>query len=341
MAVSPVLITARRYQALLARYERASTARLVNSYIRSWSRLEAMLEALLLDIGDRTPTLGQLERMRRYRSLIGQITAELARLQGLTGDEIGAAGELIAIGEQSARELIGLTVAGRTQVATLFHTLHRSAIETMLGFLDPTGPLYDRLRLLTGFNADLVSDAIIRGITLGWNPRKIAAAVRNAFGHGLTDALRFVRTAQLWAYREANRASYIANRDVLEGWIWHANFDDRVCMSCVAQHGTIHPIEEPLNDHHNGRCVAIPLVTGFPNPVAETGAEWFGRQSEATQKKLMGRQFYEAWKAGMFDLSEMSTTRFDEVYGDMRVEARLWELLGTEPPRTKRVPLSQ
>jgi len=124
----------------------------------------------------------------------------------------------------------------------------------------------------------------------------------------------------------------VANKSVLQGWVWNAAFDDRVCMSCIVMHGTIHPVEEPLNDHHNGRCVAIPLVIGFPNPVTETGEQWFARQSEATQRSLMGREYYDAWRGGAFDLSEMSTTHRDEVYGDMRVQARLWQLLGAEPP---------
>jgi hypothetical protein len=192
--------------------------------------------------------------------------------------------------------------------------------------------LYDRLRQLAGVNAQHVADAIIQGITLGWNPRKTAAAVRGAFGRGLADALRFVRTAQLWTYRESNRASMVANQDVLEGWVWNTSFDKRTCMSCVVMHGTIHPVEETLNDHHNGRCVAIPLVKGFPPVIEETGIAWFEKQSEATQRAMMGREYYEAWKGGAYQLSEMTTVHRDDVYGDMRTEARLWQLLGAEPP---------
>lgn len=332
MAVSPVLVTARNYQAQLAAAERASTQRLINSYVSSWERLEAMLNALLLQIGPNTPTRGQLVRMERYRALMAQITAELASLQGLTGAEIGEAGRLITIGERAARELMSLQIAGSTQVAARFNVLPVDAIRTVLGFLDPTGPLFDRLRMLTGVNAQIVADALIQGITLGYNPRKIAALVRGAFGRGLADALRFVRTAQLWSYREANRASMVANQSVLDGWVWHASFDKRTCMSCIAMHGSIHPVDESLNDHHNGRCVAIPLVKGFTNPVTETGEQWFRRQSEATQRALMGRQFYEAWTSGAFDLAQMTTQHYDEVYGNMRVQTPLWQLLGAEPP---------
>lgn len=326
MAVSPVLVAARNHQAQLARLEAQATQRLIDAYTRSWQRLEAMLNALLLQIGTDTPTRGQLVRLERYRALMQQITTELSGIQALTGNEIAGMGEMITLGEAHARELIAVT-AGNSRIAGMFNILPREAIQTLLGFLDPTGPLFDRLRLLTTVNAQYVAEAMIEGITLGFNPRKIARMVQDAFGRGLADALRFVRTAQLWAYREANRASMVANQDVLEGWVWSAHFDDRVCMSCVVMHGTIHPIEETLNDHHNGRCVPIPLVKGFPNPVEQTGLDWFSQQSEATQRQLMGPGKYNAWRAGQIRLDHLTTERVDDVYGAMRSEPSLKQLL--------------
>ena len=327
MAASPVLVASRSYQAQLARLERAATQRLINNYLRSWTRLEAMLNALLLEIGTEIPTRGQLTRMERYRALIEQIAAELAGLQALTGNEIAGVADLITLGEAHARELISLGMSGTTQVSGMFNVLPRAAIETILGFLDPAGPLYGRLRNLAGINAQYVADAIIEGITLGFNPRKVARMVQDAFGRGLADALRFVRTAQLWTYREANRASMVANQSVLQGWVWNASFDDRVCMSCVVMHGTVHPVEETLNDHHNGRCVAIPLVRGFDNPVQQTGLDWFSQQSEATQRALMGPGKYNAWQEGKIRLEQLTEERDDDVYGLMRGEPSLKQLL--------------
>jgi SPP1 gp7 family putative phage head morphogenesis protein len=247
----------------------------------------------------------------------------------LTGNEIAAAGDLIALGEAHARELIALGMGRGAQIAGMFNVLPREAIQTLLGFLDPNGPLFDRLRQLATVNAQYVANAMIEGITLGYNPRKIARMVRDAFGRGLADALRFVRTAQIWAYREANRASMVANQNVLEGWVWSAHFDDRVCMSCVVMHGTIHPVDEALNDHHNGRCAAIPLVRGFDNPIDQTGLEWFEQQSEATQRALMGSGKYDAWKSGKIELGQLTVERVDDVYGAMRGEPSLKQLLGT------------
>jgi len=321
MPDSPLLDTVRRYRARLDALEVQSTARLVANYQSSWRRLDGMLSALLLEIGDAAPTRAQLLRMERYRTLMAQITNELLGLQALTGTEIDLAAEAaIDAAVRAVAEMIGMQAG--------FNALPRSAIISLLGFLDPGGALYARLRLLAGTAAEAVSQAMIEGITLGFNPRKIARMVQEAFARGLSDALRFVRTAQLWAYREAHRAQYIANQDIVEGWQWVCALDDRACMACVAMHGTVHAVGELLNDHHNGRCAMAPIVRGFDRPVTQTGVEWFEAQSEAVQRRMMGGQHYRAWRAGRFQIADYPDTHENDVYGEMRVVKPLWKLLG-------------
>lgn len=333
MPDSPVLETVAQYQAQLDALEARATGRLAQVYARSWRRLELMLDGLLLEIGDQPPTRGQLMRLTRYQTLMEQIAAELAGLQTMTANEIESMGDIAArLGELHARQLISTTMTGGPGIAGVFNVLPVDAIKSLLGFLDPAGLLYARLALLAPTTAQWVADAIAEGVTLGFNPRKIARQVQRAFGRGLNDALRFVRTAQLWAYREANRASMISNQDILDGWVWHCALDRRTCMSCIAMHGTVHPVSETLNDHHNGRCAPVPLVKGYSNPVDETGAAWFESQPEAVQRRMMGREVYDAWRGGAFDLAEMTTEHVDAVYGPMRVRTPLWQLLGAEPP---------
>jgi hypothetical protein len=125
----------------------------------------------------------------------------------------------------------------------------------------------------------------------------------------------------------------VANANVVEGWIWVAALGDPgTCMSCVAMHGTVHPVYEPLNDHYNGRCRQAPKAVGFDNPVDEVGTEWFEQQSEAFQRQALGPGKYEAWRDGAFELNALTTEQTDAVYGPMRVETPLWKLLGAEPP---------
>jgi len=322
------------YRAQLAAQEAQALNRLIGNYGRSYQRLEALLNSLLLQIGDNPPTKAQLVKLTRYKALMEQVAQELAGLANLTGNEMQIAGEFgLSLGSSSITDFMTIATLGESNpaIAAGFNQLPKAAIEILLGFLDPAGPLYARLRLMVPYVTQAVADAIVEGVTLGYNPRKIAALLRRAFGRGLADALRFVRTVQLWAYREANRATMIANSQLLDGWVWVAGLDsDRTCMACIALHGTIHPVTETLNDHHNGRCVPAPLVKGYGNPVDETGEEWFARQSEATQRKMMGPGKYEAWKEGKFNLADMVGQHDDDVYGLMRIEKALQDLVGAD-----------
>jgi len=301
---------------------------LIDAYRRAYSRLADKVDLLLLEIGDKAPTAGQIFRMARYKDLLEQIGEELTGFTSLTRNEIERAAELgITLGERHARELISVTATGDVSIAAGFNRLPVDAIKNVLGFLDPQGPLYARLRLLAPHTASLVSDAIVSGVALGHNPRKIAGIVRDAFGGGLTDALRFTRTVQLYSYREANRATMFANQDVVEGWIWHAELGPRTCASCFANHGKVFPLSARLNDHHNGRCAAIPLVRGYENPVTETGEQWFGKQPEAFQKSVLGDSKYKAWKGGKFEFGRLTRETTDAVYGLMRSETPLKDLI--------------
>jgi hypothetical protein len=140
------------------------------------------------------------------------------------------------------------------------------------------------------------------------------------------------RTVQLWSYREATRANYLNNSDVVEGWIWWAYLPGEPCMACIAQHGTFHTLDETLDDHYNGRCTMIPVVPGMPAIVEETGEEWFGNLPEGKQQELMGKEKHEAWKGGAFGFGELAGKHTDDVYGQMTTETPLWQLLGAEPP---------
>jgi len=138
-----------------------------------------------------------------------------------------------------------------------------------------------------------------------------------------------VRTAQLYSYREASRATYLANSGVVEGWYWSAFHSPSTCMSCIVMDGSFHPNTETLNDHYNGRCAMIPKVKGFPPAIDKgSGQSWFKGQTPEIQKQMMGAKKWDAWKAGKFDLEDISKMVDDPVYGSMRVETSLKDLIG-------------
>ena len=327
-----------KFNAQLKRRDVAALKRIIRAYQGSYASLRDKIDLLLIETAGETLTRGQLVRMARYKDLMSQIEEELQALQVLTRNEIrGVATAGIAQGSRDAAQLLSYAAVGTPQIAAGFNRLPVATIIQLLGFLDPEGPLYARLGFYVKKNAAAVSDAIVNGVTLGQNPRVIARDITRTYGMALTDSMRMTRTVQLYSYREASRANYVANADILDGWYWFAALDDRTCASCVALHGSgTYPLDEPLNDHHGGICTMIPAVTGFDSPIEQTGEEWFGQQDETRQSSLLGKEKYEAYQGGAFQFGDLSTSRWNDIYGDMRTETPLWELLGAEPPTRTR-----
>lgn len=320
---------AERYRAAVDAQEAAAMRRLVDAYGGLYRRLQGDIDALLLATDGKTLTPAQIQRLAQYTRLMEDTAAELTRYSTWLETELYTAAQssLRAGLEHSAGFLRGAGV--------VFRALSPDVVETLLGFLAADSPLWERLKLLAGERSKDMAAMILDGIMRGRGPRSTAAAIRKALGIGLSDSLRMMRTIQLYTYREASRATYVQNRDVVTGWVWWARLvkggvpDGLVCASCIAMHGTLHAVEETLNDHHNGRCIALPLTAGrrVTDLVSESGADWFTRQDEAYQRMVLGQGKFEAWKAGKFDFSALSVERDDPVYGSMRYEATLKSLV--------------
>ena len=266
----PDLLTiVEQFRAAMERQDEAAIRRLVEVYGRSYKRLDNLVQSLAERIGNAAPTQGQVVRMMQYKALQEQMIEELTGIQAITRDMIAEQGMANVIaGERDAGRMVGAAITGEPIILPGFNRLNPEAITALLGFLSPEGELYKRIGELSGNAADYVTEKMLEGITLGYNPKKIALTFQDSYGRGLTDALRMVRTAQLYSYREANRASYTANSDVVKGWQYGATLDSLTCMSCVAQHGTFHKLDERLNGHYNCRCLTPGTLVSSPSIVA-------------------------------------------------------------------------
>jgi len=326
-----VIELAEKYKIALAKQDLAAERRLITAYKGLWATIKEKVDALILEISiSEEMTVAQVRKLKRYGALLDDIRTELDRYGAYTQVEMStAAREAIRLGEGNARILTAASL-GNVTLATQLNRINPEAIERLLGFLSPDGELYARLGKLSSATADMVANAIVEGVGLGRGPEAIARAITKAFGMGLTDSLRMMRTVQLWSYREANRASYLANDDVVKGWIWYADTRN-ACPACMAMHGTEHPNTESLNDHHNGGCASIPLVIGAKNDIP-SGESIFRDLPEEIQKQRLGADKWQAWKDGAFSFSELATEHTDGVYGNMKTTAPLWQLLGAEPP---------
>ncbi len=333
MSQSELIMLAEQFAAVAAKRDAAALARITRAYGSMYKRLIAQVEDLANVAAADELSRGQLARLSRYNALIGQIESELSDIASFTKTELsGNAEAAVTKALSDSRALVNVAVR-QAGVTAAFNTLPRGAVMQLLGFLQPNSPLLKRLKELAPYHSQAIADLFLDGIGLGWNPRKIAAAIRKQFGMALVDALRMTRTAGLYAYRETNRASYIANADVVEGWYWLAAINNpNVCPSCLRMHGTFHPNTERLNDHHNGRCTMLPAVKGFGNPIQQTGVEIFNSMSDAEQRALLGRDYHAALKDGLYSFEDISREVDNDVYGPMRSVTPLWQLLGAEPP---------
>lgn len=257
--------------------------------------------------------------MSRNRAALDVIAPELQA----NGAEAGAA---------IARELAlpGLSDAQLNSIGVEWNRVDPEVINRLIDFSG--SPEWENM--LNGYQAGVsqaVQDTFIRGLVAGRNPLTIARDLRDLIDTmPAAQANTLARTLQLQVSRTATAANYAANADILqpEG-IRIETLDDRICISCVALHGTPHPIDIPPDEHWRGRAVVVPVVRGRSLEV-QSGIDWFENLSNAGQESLMGSAAYRAYKAGDVSLPDFVVRHTDPVFGSMISEGSLKGILGSD-----------
>ena len=317
---------AKRQRAEMLAEDEKNLEAIARAYALMYDRLAGDVEALTLamESADEPMTRREVEALPQYKRLVRRGKEELDKFTAYLETALGAAAAgAIALGLAHSSGLISSLTDQK------FTGLDRGVMPQLLKYLDPDGPLYKRLQELTGATVDRVTQTILDGVSSGYNPRKIAGMIRDSFGGGLTDSLRNVRTVQLYSYRDSARANYMASDGLVSGWVWFAELDADVCLSCVAMHGSVHSLDETLDDHYNGRCAALPYIEGLTGEI-ETGQSWFESLSDEEQVTMMGNEKHGAYKDGKFEFSQLSKQYETPVYGLMRSETPLIDLIGGE-----------
>ena len=361
MPTPDAVAAAMQFREALAGQEAASFARMARLYARIIVAVADEIQALATDIASATQDAEKVTVARdgktitvdkkkvelaRLVRLLNQIEEQAGRFGATTAQAEVALAQATAIDQaaQDALRLMELSLPdlppelART-ITTSFTVLPSEAIEAAAGILAEGGPLSDKIEKTFGRAVrDQVEKHILEGITVGRNPRQIARTLaknlEESAGLGLKWAMSTVRTAQIKSYQVATHMTYAANSEIVPGWIWWSALDSRTCMSCINQHGGEHPHTEVLNDHHQGRCAAIPkaltyadLGLDIPGPPGaaevETGQEWFKKQPRARQREMMGPQKWEAWDNDEFAFADLSQKYDDDVYGDLLRETSL------------------
>ena len=332
----------RQYQRELLLHERSAASEMVRYYGNIWQSLNAQIQELAKAYyADPERSSQWLYRYNRLSTLRGQAEAQIREFAAFAGTNIRAQ-QLYAVqtAQGHAEQLIRLGLGdGLNGVTTQLNRLPVEAINDLVGFLRDGSPLRDLLGELEVNAGQSIADGLVTGLALGWNPRRIASAIREALGNNLTRALRLARTETMRAYRESTLRNYQANAHVVQGWIWMSARNERTCAMCWAMHGTKHGLDERLDDHPNGRCVMLPWTRNGIE--IETGINLFAKMDPERQRSILGPAKFAAWRDGRFTLKEIIGRRRSERWGSMRFEKSLKDLIGDEAEGYTRLALSQ
>lgn len=329
---------------------------LVAAWAAAWDDLTGQWELAIADLVAMTvdgawPPAWRIARAERVLQALAATQAALDDLAAQTGTTIttslpGLTGQAA---EWEAR-LIATQMphqAGSVAALTVrFDRLDRAALDWVVA--RTTEQVNARLWPLTADATTAMNTALIRGVAVGENPRRMASLmtkmVEGAFNGGLTRALNLARTEMLDAHRNATYGQRLANAGILQGWEWCAELGPRTCASCLAKHGTRYPAEVPgPEDHQQGRCVAVPVTLSWrdmgydldepASPMPDARA-WFDSQPEAVQLKIMGPARLDLLQSGRIGWEDLSTLRTTPEWRDSWGVTSVQELLaiaGGEP----------
>lgn len=333
MSPTTVLDYADEYRRALMALEKSRVQRYISAYTPIYKDLSMQISALTAELAMMDdPKVWKVNKLQRLTDLKKQVAAELNDFGTFVDRDIRAdVKKFVKMGLDHSEALVyaGMPKELASVIASQWNRLPVEAVQTAMGFFESGSPLHAKLNETLGPHiANLIGDKVTKGIATGMNPQTIGRLLNTTLGVGLNSAMNTARTSMLYAYREASRANYLANSDIVDQWIWGAHLhDERTCMACIMMHGTKHPLTQPLNDHFMGRCTMIPFTKsweelGIPGiadtrPQVESGEDWFNKLPEAEQRRRMGGKAYEAWKEGKITLKDLVTTHDNDVYGSM------------------------
>lgn len=87
------------------------------------------------------------------------------------------------------------------------------------------------------------------------------------------------------------------------------------CPACLFADGRIYRLDEGFDEHPQGRCTLIPVLSGVPPAQFENGQQWFRSQPTATQRQMLGKGRFEAWQDGRASLDDLVSRDWNDTWG--------------------------
>lgn len=308
------------YRALVLTQDAETMEELARRWLQVERSLEAQFRALTLEIAElrqnqEPVSLSKLFQMERYRDLLAQALAQTKNYAKWAEAEVSKRQrEMAWLGIESTRAMIRESYLEAGKAVARFNLLPDEAVEAMIGFAGNGSPLYDLFMESYPDSIDALNQALITATARGENPRRTAEMMVEGMRGNLQRALTVARTEQLRAFRTA-ATQQMKESGVVKGWIWRSAKQERTCLACLAMDGTVHELDEELDDHPNGRCFKQPIIKGLTPVETESSADWFARQDEETQRRMMGDERFEAWKAGKFEFGDLAQRNENAEWG--------------------------
>jgi hypothetical protein len=262
------------------------------------------------------------------RALIADMEPALKRAGNIIDGSAGQITTESSVLAQNATRQMALPGLDDRQLALLGIQWNKPdpvAVAQLVDYADKPG--WDtEIKKYPGLTIDVLLNQAVRGMVEGWGPMRVARNITaQAQTLPLAQARMLTRTLYLESYRSASAANQLANADILTEQIRIGTLDQRICMCCLALHGSTLKVGEKVMDHHAGRCTSIAVVTGRPRTV-QTGEQWFNALPEAQQMSIAGPGAFEALKSGKAQIRDFVQTYTDPVFGEMVREASLKSL---------------
>lgn len=294
---------------------RRNEAEVVQSMVEAWRGVEATLIQEFERFAERLGTAesltpGQLLRLGRFQSLLGQVQGELIRYEQVISP-LSEVGQRMAAeqGQAMAAEILrGLGVS--------FNRLPMGAVENLVGLARAGQPLAALLEPMYGQAAAGIMRELTTGLALGHGPRAIARRMaRDGLSDGLNHLLLVTRDQYNRSHRLAAMQTYRSS-GVVTGYVRRcARQAGRTCVACIILDGEFFTLDEMFESHPQCRCTMIPAVRGVNYSTLGSGREWFESLGREEQMATMGGARYEAFQAGDISWEDMVRHTSHPVWG--------------------------
>ena len=334
MPQSAVVTLMQRFKADLARNERATQQEMVRRWLAVERRLSGQMSALALEMTARHAagipvTTTMLMNDVRYRELMIQLQDELATYTQYANRTItDNQRDMAQAGVQQSQQAIAvqLPAARSPQFAASFNRLPISAVEHMAGITGAGTPLNSLLVQSWPLSAQGITQALVEGVALGYNPRKVARNMAEGATGSLNRMMVISRSETLRVYRESSKESWRTSGIVL-GYRRLATHDRRTCSACLMDEGHFYTLDEEMPLHPQDRCVGVPVVEGAPEITWLRGEDRFMTQDSEVQESILGKGHFEGWRTGRFELSDLVKVQPNPIWGPSLQVRPLKELL--------------